>query len=64
MSPHELKQLVLAEVKSEAALAFINTRLILRTGVSLNDGHDVIEPQRLEAAIRELRAMGCLKEKR
>jgi hypothetical protein len=64
MSPHELKQLVLAEVKSEAALSFVNTRLILRTGVNLNDGHEPIEPQRLEAVIRELRAMGCLKEKR
>jgi hypothetical protein len=64
MSPLELKQLVLVEVKTEAALAFINTRLILRTGVNLNDSRDAIEPQRLEAAMRELRAMGCLKEKR
>jgi hypothetical protein len=64
MSPNELRQLVLATVKTEAALAFVNTRLILRTGVSLNDGREAIEPEQLEAAIRELRAMGCLKEKR
>jgi hypothetical protein len=63
MSPHELRQLLLAEIHSEAALAFINTRLILRTGVNLNDGDFALEPHRLEAALREIRAMGYLKEK-
>jgi hypothetical protein len=59
----ELKQLLLAEVHSEAAFAFINTRIILRTGISLNEWHRELDPGRMQEVLRELRAMGLLKEK-
>jgi hypothetical protein len=63
MSILELKRLVQSEVGNEASFAFINTRLILRTGVNLNHPDGVVEPGRFERAVLELRAMGYLREK-
>ncbi|HZS40396.1 MAG TPA: hypothetical protein VFF06_26370 [Polyangia bacterium] len=63
MTIFELKRLVMIEVGNEASFAFINTRLILRTGVNLNQLDTQIEPGRFERALLELRAMGYLKEK-
>jgi hypothetical protein len=63
MTIFDLKRLVMAEIANSASFSFINTRLILRTGVNLNDVDGDIEPRRLERAILELRAMGYLKER-
>lgn len=63
MTIGELKSLVVAEIRNDASFAFINTRLILRTGVNLNQLNAEIEPARLERALLELRAMGVLKER-
>jgi hypothetical protein len=64
MTIFDLKRLVMAEIGNSASFSFVNTRLILRTGVNLNNQSDSdIEPRRLERAILELRAMGYLKER-
>jgi len=62
MSILELKRLVMNDIGNEASFSFINTRLILRTGVNLNQPDRELEPTRLERALLELRAMGFLKE--
>lgn len=63
MTIFELKRLIMAEVGNEASFSFINTRLILRTGVNLNHPDRELEPQRFDRAVLELRAMGFLKER-
>jgi hypothetical protein len=64
MTFSELKRLLLAEVRTEAAFSFVNTRLILRTGINLNQVDAQLEATgRVEEALREIRAMGLLKEK-
>jgi hypothetical protein len=56
-----IKQALSKELSSETAFVFINTRLILRTGVDLRqDGNAQIEPARLIRVIRELQDMGYL----
>jgi len=62
MTASELKRLLVAEIHNEAAFAFVNTSLILRTGVNLNQVDGEIDPRRLEDVMREIRAMGFLKE--
>jgi hypothetical protein len=58
----ELKRLLLVEVQNEAAFSFINTRLILRTGINLNQPDGKHPPERIVTALREIHAMGFLKE--
>ena len=62
MTIFDLKRLILAEIRNEASFAFINTRLILRTGVNLNHPDRELAPERFDRAVLELRAMGFLKE--
>jgi hypothetical protein len=62
MTISELKRLLLVEVQNEASFSFINTRLILRTGINLNQPDGKLSPDRLATAMREIHAMGFLKE--
>lgn len=58
-----LKQALLQELQSDVSFRFVNTRLILRTGVDLlrTDGA-ALSDARLAQVKHELRAMGCLKD--
>jgi hypothetical protein len=62
MSISELKRLVIAELRSEASFSFVNTRLILRTGINLNHPDRELDSARFDRVLLELRAMGFLKE--
>ena len=55
-----LKEALSKEVGSTTAFAFINTRLILRTGVDLQRDDQDVNPERLAMVWQELRAMGLL----
>jgi hypothetical protein len=63
MTFDDLRRALFSEVGSEAAFAFVNTRLILRTGVNLKEKQGTIAPDNLEHMLREIRAMGFLKGK-
>ena len=47
------------ELRNESEFSFVNTRLILRTGIDLRR-YDEVSAERLENAVRVLRDMGYL----
>jgi len=62
MTLRALKQALVAELSSDTAFRFINTRVILRTGVDLQRaGDDELSAERLSLVRKELQEMGFLR---
>ena len=62
MTLRALKQALSAELGSDTSFRFINTRLILRTGIDLQRvGDDELTPERLSTVRKELQEMGFLR---
>ena len=60
-SQGEIREALLRELRTPAAFAFVNTRLILTVGVNLNEAADS-DPEKMERAIGALQKMGYLKD--
>ena len=59
----DIKQALMEELGGSGKFSFINTRLILRTGVDLNKAQDLqLTPERLTRVRKELQEMGFLKD--
>jgi hypothetical protein len=56
-----LKTALFAELPSDTAFRFINTRIILRTGVDLQREDNQVSDERLSMVRRELQEMGFLR---
>lgn len=61
MNLDAIKQALSAELNSDTAVRFINTRLILRTGVDLHRADLSLSDELLARVKQELQAMGFLR---
>lgn len=60
MTLSALKTALFAELPSDTAFRFVNTRIILRTGVDLQREDEPLSADRLSMVRKELQEMGFL----